>query len=1097
MILRLTCSVTWTGLLVFFIVGSTLVEGEDECQVSDLSKSNDTGIDCRPQHGMYGYEVLNQGAGTKRRTTGDFARMDELPSVYTDEGKSSDGKDRLSKTLSKKALKGAFTDGRMQGKGPVKNFQNAAGTSAYKYKERIKKEPKGCGFPICVDVDMRLKRFSSMCTFSKWMKETNQENKVFMVQKGECAHLIEGRTEGKNAKKRPWAKNNGRGRKAADACRQHDGCNTKICINDDGVAKTFPNVRQAMFHMKGGYGGGSYSKKSWRSMTRRNVIAVGLGDCIDLYQKGCINTEWFDLDDPVSDDVEEESVPYAHQLVINSDPKKMKIRFSRKGKEETMDSGEITMDKSGEKVWSKKPHLGIHRSCPPEEIVGDAEFRTTSGEARIKDDKPGCLYSDTTLAFKCKSHKNKDPLPKEYSWNFIKPNVTCRDWKFRYCCKDMWGEAASYGKVVQVDKPHIKKLTEGCTWRQYISIPKNKNGDNEAKEFHLQKKKKLGLHPNNVCQGFAMGTRFIDVRTSDKEGQLIPYDEVPDQNILKISAVYGFICSGKNCKNYKVKYCCINDKRNLHLGTWSQWSSWSKCDRSCGGGIKRRTRDCPKGEGECYAPMDKPKEQERSCNEKIECPTEPGESNKLGNVMWTDWSAWSDCSKSCGPGTQKAQRYCKGKACKEKKESKEKECRSEECPKYAWGQWSPWAGCNWKECDKVSTATRQRKCLNTAKNNKVCEDAECEGGEKAATETGGKCPYKPCKQDGKWSEWDEWGFCNEFCEKMRRRHCDSPPQKGTGKPCEGPSMETKKCKNPPEGKKCPSKEPCRYSDWGMWSSCSHFCGDLALAGDGLRERHRHVMSKNVKACQGKDHKLTKQYEECIHCDDLNNEKYASKTAEDFEHMKDTCLKQCPSDCEYGLWSAWDSGGGNCVFCRDSKSPKSYGEATERMRTRAIVKMAENGGRPCDESKLKQQEKCPEPVKCDQWKQWSEWTVCRTVTGQSVLGVQERKRTCKTKKCPKKVETETKDGCLHMCKETEPYGEWSKWSPCKTESKEKNGQHCGKGKRKRSRKCHAFVSKTGGPKAVKKFCRFGETHSVEDECDLGPCERFSYSGYGFM
>ena len=81
----------------------------------------------------------------------------------------------------------------------------------------------------------------------------------------------------------------------------------------------------------------------------------------------------------------------------------------------------------------------------------------------------------------------------------------------------------------------------------------------------------------------------------------------------------------------------------------------------------------------------------------------------------------------------------------------------------------------------------------------------------------------------------------------------------------------------------------------MWSSCSIFCGDEAKAGEGVRERHRHVMSQNVKECKGgKDKTEIKQIEECIHCNGLNDEKYNSKSAEDFEHMKKTCLKQCPS-----------------------------------------------------------------------------------------------------------------------------------------------------------------------------------------------------------
>merc|ERR1711962_1662289 len=233
-------------------------------------------------------------------------------------------------------------------------------------------------------------------------------------------------------------------------------------------------------------------------------------------------------------------------------------------------------------------------------------------------------------------------------------------------------------------------------------------------------------------------------------------------------------------KDYKVAYCCVKDNKKIQTGQWSKWGEWSSCDQSCGGGIMKRTRKRTDGEGECYAPMDKPKEQEKACNEKIECPTgpEPGPTA----AHWTAWSAWSDCSKSCGPGKQ-------------------------------------------------------------------------------------------------------------------------------------------------------------------------------------------------------------------------------------------------------------------------KSPQTFEEASERMRTRTVTKEAENGGRPCDESKLKQQEACPEIGKCDEWKQWCEWTEC-TAKGRgckSATGMQERKRTCRNgKKCAIKVEVDTKEGCLHMCKETEPYGQWSKWTPCQTESKEENGQSCGTG-----------------------------------------------------
>ena len=47
-------------------------------------------------------------------------------------------------------------------------------------------EPKGCGYPICVDVDMRPKRFKSMCSFVKWLHDNNHVRRIFLVQKGGC-----------------------------------------------------------------------------------------------------------------------------------------------------------------------------------------------------------------------------------------------------------------------------------------------------------------------------------------------------------------------------------------------------------------------------------------------------------------------------------------------------------------------------------------------------------------------------------------------------------------------------------------------------------------------------------------------------------------------------------------------------------------------------------------------------------------------------------------------------------------------------------------------------------------------------------------------
>jgi len=113
----------------------------------------------------------------------------------------------------------------------------------------------------------------------------------------------------------------------------------------------------------------------------------------------------------------------------------------------------------GLEIWSEddRPHRGIHRSCHPKKLDGDAEFRTTcTDEAHIPEGQPGNYNLERKLSIKCKSHQNKLPLGKKSSWDMVKKKVTCHDWKLRYCCKEMWGEAESFGDMILVDKPERK-----------------------------------------------------------------------------------------------------------------------------------------------------------------------------------------------------------------------------------------------------------------------------------------------------------------------------------------------------------------------------------------------------------------------------------------------------------------------------------------------------------------------------------------------------------------------------------------------------------------------------------------------------------------
>ena len=112
---------------------------------------------------------------------------------------------------------------------------------------------------------------------------------------------------------------------------------------------------------------------------------------------------------------------------------------------------------------------------------------------------------------------------------------------------------------------------------------------------------------------------------------------------------------------------------------WSIWSGWTPCSKTCGDGVKERTRQvqtyAQNGGSECQGLTS----QTQSCND-IECPRIGKYKNYQGlplfywlvifaiwqdliyellfsvDCQWSDWSKTGRCSKSCGRGTQNFER---------------------------------------------------------------------------------------------------------------------------------------------------------------------------------------------------------------------------------------------------------------------------------------------------------------------------------------------------------------------------------------------------------------------------------------------------------
>ncbi|KAL9970173.1 hypothetical protein ACROYT_G022503 [Oculina patagonica] len=181
-------------------------------------------------------------------------------------------------------------------------------------------------------------------------------------------------------------------------------------------------------------------------------------------------------------------------------------------------------------------------------------------------------------------------------------------------------------------------------------------------------------------------------------------------------------------------------------GGYTEWSEWSKCSATCGGGVQWQSRTCtkpkPEGDGKtCKEQGLGPAKQSKTCNNQP-CGTDGG---------YTEWSAWSKCSATCGGGVQWQSRTCTNP----EPEGDGKTCKEQE--------------------------------LGPAKQSQTCNT-------------------QPCGVDGNWSPWSAPGPCDKTCGggvRIRQRTCTNPPPSGKGKQCQGMSTKTESCNT----NKCPPPPP--------------------------------------------------------------------------------------------------------------------------------------------------------------------------------------------------------------------------------------------------------------------------------------------------
>ncbi|XP_044243814.3 hemicentin-1 isoform X3 [Ursus arctos] len=288
-------------------------------------------------------------------------------------------------------------------------------------------------------------------------------------------------------------------------------------------------------------------------------------------------------------------------------------------------------------------------------------------------------------------------------------------------------------------------------------------------------------------------------------------------------------CQGSDSEmqNCQRKLCPVD-------GSWSEWSPWEECTRSCGRGNQTRTRTCNNPSAQYGGrPCEGNAVEIIMCNIRP-CPV-PG--------AWSTWQPWSACSESCGKGTQIRTRLCNnpppsfdGSYC-DGAETQMQVCNERHCPVDGkWATWTSWSACT-VSCGG-GARQRTRECSDPVAQ---YGGNRCEGSDVQSD----FCNNDPCPTHGNWSPWSGWGMCSRTCNggQMRRyRTCDNPHPSNGGRACGGPDSQIQRCNTD----MCPVDGS--WGNWHNWGQCSASCG----GGEKTRRRlcNNPVPSKSGRPCPG-------------------------------------------------------------------------------------------------------------------------------------------------------------------------------------------------------------------------------------------------------
>ncbi|XP_054033191.1 thrombospondin type-1 domain-containing protein 7B [Dryobates pubescens] len=427
--------------------------------------------------------------------------------------------------------------------------------------------------------------------------------------------------------------------------------------------------------------------------------------------------------------------------------------------------------------------------------------------------------------------------------------------------------------------------------------------------------------------------------------------------------------------------------------------------KECGEGVRLRAIACYDKTGRLVEPSRCSSSGyiEESCT--VPCPFD---------CKLSDWSSWSPCSSSCGPGVKVRSKWLKekpyngGRPCPKldlKNQVYEAVPCYTECNQYSWVV-EPWSPC------KINSEQNSLHCGEGIQTRKVrCVSiAEDHGGETVPSvlcnqteipDTMQKCSLY-CPSECAVSDWGQWSKCPQVCDPTVMQTRTRQVLRS--------SVNTKPCPEVSQMKPCILNQNCFQYQYNLtgWSGCQ--LGANATCGHGERQR--------LLSCRRSDGAIVSTQL----CQQLRLEKPVQ--------LSSRCVVGCTVDCRLSAWSAW------------SQCSHTCGAGGQMVRGRSVVLQAAGEGRPCPEQ-LTQHRSCP--VKpCYSW-QLGPWSPCRVQGGQCGDGLQVRNLTCvvhdaSVSATSKPVENALcgelplKDSVLQLpcsvpCPGDCHLTEWSEWSSC--------------------------------------------------------------------